>query len=74
MTAKNHRPPESGHSLRRQSAGRQPDLHGRRRQVKAALLVLVLAGCSASVATSNPACILMCQNSGDVSTNTAQSK
>ena len=38
------------------------------------LLVLVLAGCSASVATNNPACILMCQNSGDVSTNTAQPK
>jgi len=33
------------------------------------LLILMLSGCSASVATSNPACIIMCQNSGDITTN-----
>lgn len=36
-------------------------------------MAFLLAGCSASVATSNPACIFMCQNSGDISTTKEKS-
>jgi len=37
------------------------------------LFLVLLAGCSTTVATSNPACIFMCQNTGAISTEKEKS-